>query len=70
MITTRKQMRDLCEGNTFYANGKKHTVSVDSHLSGDAAYDGCIVYDENGDSWFESDFPESEKDADVTINRI
>ena len=57
MITTRSQMRELKKGDIFYVNSQKHTVSVDSHYSGDASYDGYIVYDENDEGWFEDDFP-------------
>lgn len=56
--TTRKQMQELVEGDVFYVNGEKHTVSVDSHLSGEASCDEYIVYDENDEGWFESDFPD------------
>ena len=56
--TTRRQMQELLEGDKFVVNGEEHVASVDSHLSGDASCDEYIVYDENDNSWFESDFPD------------
>lgn len=61
-ITSRHEMRNLHDGDTFYVNGEKHTAKGDSHLSGDASYDGYIVYDENDNSWFENDFLENAAD--------
>jgi hypothetical protein len=61
-ITSRHEMRNLRDGDTFYVNGEKHTAKGDSHLSGDASYDGYIVYDENDESWFEDDFLEDAAD--------
>ena len=58
--TTKSQMKRLVKGDVFYVNGEKHTTSVDSHLSGDASCDEYIVYDENDEGWFESDFPDLE----------
>ena len=55
--TTRRRMRGLLKGDTFFVYGKKHVAAGDSHLSGDSTCDEFIVYDENGDSWFETDFP-------------
>lgn len=55
-LTTREQMRNIKKGETFFVDGEMRTASTDSHLSGDASYDGYIVYDENGESWFEEDF--------------
>ncbi len=62
MITTKRQMQDLCEGDTFYVNGEQHTAAYDAGLCGDASCEEYVVYDENGESWFESDFPESEEE--------
>ena len=56
--TTRRQMQELLEGDKFVVNDDEHVASSDSHLSGDASCDEYIVYDENGNSWFESDFPD------------
>ena len=55
-ITTKKQMRTIKKGQAFFVNKKLHIASSDSHLSGDASYDGYIVYDENNEGWFEEDF--------------
>lgn len=56
--TTRKEMKGIKEGDTFVLNGITHTASSDSHLSGDASFDEYIVYDEDGEGWSESDFPD------------
>lgn len=57
-ITTRKEMQNLLDGDTFFVYGKTHTAKGDAHLSGDASYDGYIVYDTDDESFFEEDFPE------------
>ena len=54
--TTKNQMKSLMVGDVFYVNGEKHTASSDAHLSGDASCEEYIVYDEDGEGWFESDF--------------
>ena len=51
-----EDMRKLLKGELFFVNGASHIASTDAHISGDASYDGYIVYDEAGNSWFESDF--------------
>ena len=56
--TTRSEMQRLEEGDKFVVCGEEHTASSDAHLSGDASVDCYIVYDEDGDSWFDDDFPE------------
>ena len=57
-ITTRAEMRNLQKGDLFYAQGVPRIAAYDADLSGDASCDEYIVYDENGNSWFETDFPE------------
>lgn len=47
--------RNLKVGDIFFQNGKPITVGEDAHLSGDASYDGYLVYDRNGDSYFPED---------------
>ena len=47
--------RDLKAGDTFFQNGKPITVGEDAHLCGDASYDGYLVYDRNGNSYFPED---------------
>ena len=56
-VTTREEMRLLREGDVFYVGGAQHTANGDAHPSGDASYDGYVVYDESGEGWFEEDFP-------------
>ena len=57
-ITTRREMKELREGDAFFVDGIRHIASTDSYLSGDATCDEYIVYDEDNESWFETDFPE------------
>lgn len=54
--TTVEEMMRLKAGDRFVINGKRYTASTDAHISGDASYDGYIIYDEDGESWFDSDF--------------
>lgn len=54
--TTVEEMMRLKAGDRFVINGKSYTASTDTHISGDASYDGYIIYDEDGESWFDSDF--------------
>ena len=56
MATSRKRMRSLIMGEVFYINGERHVVSVNPHLS--SVLSEYIVFDENGEAWFETDFPE------------
>ena len=56
MNTTPEEMKNLKNGDVFYVKGERHVASCDSHQSGDASYDGYIVYDEKGNGWFEEDF--------------
>lgn len=46
---------ELKAGDTFFQNGKPITVGEDAHLSGDASYDGYLVYDRNGNGYFPED---------------
>lgn len=58
-ITTRKEMKNLCKGDEFFAYGRKHIASCDADYCGVADYDDkYVVYDENGEGYFEDDFPE------------
>ena len=65
--TTRKEMQELKDGDKFTINGVTHVADGDSHYSGDATYDGYIVYDQIGNSWFEDDFLD---DEDAEIDQI
>jgi len=57
-VTTRTQMRALKEGDVFYVNGVEHHAESDAHPSGDASYEGYIVYGEFSNGFFEEDFPD------------
>lgn len=49
---TTTAFSSLMAGDTFFSNGKVYTVGTDAHYSGDASYDGYLLYDSNGYSWF------------------
>lgn len=57
--TTVEEMKNLKDGDKFVIQGVEHTAQGDSHLSGDSSCDEYIVYDTDGDCWFESDFARS-----------
>ena len=54
--TTVEEMMRLKAGDRFVINGKRYTASSDAHIPEDASYDGYMVLDEDGESWFDSDF--------------
>ena len=66
--TTIEEMRLLEDGDTFTVNGVTHIADGDSHYSGDATYDGYIVYDTDGNSWFEEDFLDDDAEIDQRWN--
>ena len=35
---------DIVEGDTIFVNGKPIIVTIDAHYSGDASYDGYLLY--------------------------
>ena len=35
----------LRKGDVFFVRGESHTVEIDAHYSGDASYDGYLLYD-------------------------
>ena len=51
---------NLREGDIFFVDGIPYTVGVDAHYSGDASYDGYLLYDTSENGWFPEDL-----DADV-----
>lgn len=56
-LTTQETMKELKDGDPFFdCFGYQHIAKGDAHYSGDASYDGYIVYDENDESFFEEDF--------------
>ena len=57
-ITTKDDMKRLVHGDLFCINGEQHIAVGDSHISGDSTCDEYVVYDEEGNCWFESDFLE------------
>ena len=62
MVTTRKQMRNLREGDKFYAYDREHMAATDAGHFGVKGVDKFVyyVFDDDGKSWFEWEFPEYE----------
>lgn len=58
LTTTRREFRALRDGDTFAIDGETHVAAGDAHYSGDADFNGYIVYDTTGESFFEDEFPE------------
>ena len=54
-ILSRAAFKDLKAGDTFFIKGIPHVAKEDAHLSGDASYDGYLVDDRDGESWFPED---------------
>lgn len=50
----------LVAGDIFFCHGQAITAGEDAHYSRDASYDGYLLYDTEGDSWFPG-----ELDSDV-----
>lgn len=46
---------DLKKGDTFFMGGSPCIVGEDAHYSGDASYDGYLLYDENDNGVFPED---------------
>lgn len=47
---------DLEEGDHVVSNGYDFIVGDDAHHSGDATYDGWLVYDTKGTDYYPEDF--------------
>ena len=57
ILTMPISFEDLKKGDKVVGTrGPKFTVGEDAHLSGDASYNGYIVYDTEGNSYFPEDF--------------
>lgn len=48
---TECAFKDLKEGDTFFCKGNPFTVGVDCHESGDASWEGYLLYDTEGRDW-------------------
>lgn len=46
---------NLEEGDTFFSGGYEYVVGVEAHKSGDASYDGYLLYDTEDEGWFPED---------------
>lgn len=63
-IKAGSDMVDSCRfynlevGDTFFVNGNAYVVGVEAHESGDASYDGYLLYDTDDDGWFPEDLDE------------
>ena len=56
IFTTINEMKNLKSGDLFWINGEMHKAVGNAHMSGDSTCEEYIVYDENGEGWFEEDF--------------
>lgn len=56
----------LCKGDRFFVRGELHTVGEDAHYSGDASYQGYLLFDTDGEAWFPEDL--CEYDQSVVID--
>lgn len=45
----------LKEGDIIFTHGVAHMVGTDAHYSGDASYEGYLLYDTDGNSYFPED---------------
>ena len=54
--TSINDMKKLKSGDSFWINGEMHRAIGNAHMSGDSTCEEYIVYDENGEGWFETDF--------------
>ena len=54
----------LRAGDTIFVKGCARIVEEDAHYSGDASYDGYLLYDTEGESWFPRDL-----DFSVTLTK-
>ena len=54
--TSAREMKKLKDGDSFWINGVMHKAVGNAHLSDDSTCDEFIVYDEDGEGWFETDF--------------
>lgn len=49
------KFQDIRKGDTFFTDGEPHIAACDAHRSGDASYDGYLVYDKEDESYFPED---------------
>lgn len=56
IFTSINDMKKLKSGDLFWINGEIHRAIGNAHMSGDSTCEEYIVYDENGEGWFETDF--------------
>lgn len=54
-MLSRISFTDLKEGDTFFVAGRPHIAQGDAHFCGDSTYNGYLVYDLEGNSWFPND---------------
>lgn len=50
-----KRFDQIRKGDVFMVNGKVAVCDEPPHISGDATYDGWLLYDEDGNAWFPED---------------
>ena len=62
---SKTTFEELEAGDIFFSHGIPYTVGVEAHYSGDASYDGYLLYDENDREWFPED--PIDKDAEPIL---
>lgn len=58
----------LRKGDIFFVNGLLHVAGSDAHYSGDASYDGYLIYDTNDNGWFPEDLDKDVPQVSVGKN--
>ena len=57
--TTKDEMRKLQDGDQFVVDENLHVAVTDAHkYTGSGKHNGFVVYDEDGNTWFEEKFPD------------
>jgi len=55
MTIDEVDFQELQKGDIFFVNGVPYQVGVDAHYSGDASYDGYLLYDTHNNGFFPED---------------
>ena len=57
-------------GDIFFSNGVWHRCGVEAHYSGDASYDGYLLYDDIDEGWFPEELDDGVELSDEEIAQI
>lgn len=61
---------EIKKGDKVFRNEPYFTCGEDAHKSGDASYEGWLVYDENGGDYYPEDFGALEKRARRNVEAV